>query len=77
MVWTCDKGWKKEDYQSERALYCNVEGTRNRERQDKTCIDNVKRDLKDKNLDVRTAVKIISQNTMEELGHKLIASNLM
>jgi len=47
------KEWKNIDYHV--VLHCFIEGKRNRGRQAKTWIDNMKKDLKIKNLNITTA----------------------
>ena len=42
-----------------RALYCHVEGTRSRGRQTKTWMENVRQDLAEKDMDMRTALDTI------------------
>ena len=39
-----------------KALYCHVEGTRSQGRQSKTWIDNVRQDLRELDMDMRTAL---------------------
>ena len=50
--------WKTRDYQ-QKALYCYMNGKKTRERQTKTWMDNVRQDLAEKDMDLRTAVDTI------------------
>ena len=53
----------KESHLPQRMLHCHIEGNRSRGRQEKTWMDNIKEDLKTKNMNIRTATDLVRDRT--------------